>query len=63
MFYEDRVSTPGRIFVTTLDPCYHHGSRFMPAASRLLRGFLPWLARQCDGRCAQRRAAALAAAS
>jgi len=22
---------------------YHHGSYFMPAASRFLRGFLPWL--------------------
>ncbi|MDR0588046.1 MAG: hypothetical protein LBG61_03605 [Burkholderiales bacterium] len=46
VFYEDTVSTKGRLFVTSLDPCYHHGSHFMPAASRLLRGFLPWLHRQ-----------------
>lgn len=44
VFYDDRVSTPGRILVTTLDPCYHHGSRFMPSTTRFLRGFLPWLA-------------------
>lgn len=44
VLYEDRVTTPGRMIVTSLDPCYHHGSYFMPATSRFLRGFLPWLA-------------------
>ncbi|AMG39629.1 hypothetical protein [Achromobacter xylosoxidans] len=43
VLYEDRQSTPGRLIVTSLDPMYHHGSYFMPAASRFLRGFLPWL--------------------
>lgn len=43
VLYEDRCSTPGRLIVTSLDPMYHHGSYFMPAASRFLRGFLPWL--------------------
>lgn len=43
ILYEDRHSTPGRLIVTTLDPMYHHGSHFMPAASRFLQGFLPWL--------------------
>lgn len=43
VLYEDRHSTPGRLIVTSLDPMYHHGSYFMPAASRFLRGFLPWL--------------------
>lgn len=43
IFYEDRVSTPGRMILTTLDPCYHHGSHFMPATTRFLSGFLPWL--------------------
>lgn len=43
VLYEDRLSTPGRLIVTSLDPMYHHGSYFMPAASRFLRGFLPWL--------------------
>ncbi|WP_197492687.1 hypothetical protein [Marinobacter sp. LQ44] len=43
VLYEDRHSTPGRLIVTSLDPCYHHGSYFMPATTRFLRGFLPWL--------------------
>ena len=43
VLYEDRHSTPGRLIVTSLDPMYHHGSYFMPAASRFPRGFLPWL--------------------
>lgn len=43
ILYEDCVSTPGRMLVTSLDPCYHHGSYFMPATTRFLRGFLPWL--------------------
>lgn len=43
VLYEDRVSTPGRIIVTTLDPCYHHGSYFMPSTTKFLAGFLPWL--------------------
>lgn len=43
VLYEDRVSSPGRIIATTLDPCYHHGSNFMPATTRFLAGFLPWL--------------------
>ncbi|WP_454690610.1 hypothetical protein [Achromobacter aloeverae] len=43
VLYEDRRSTPGRLIVTSLDPMYHHGSYFMPAATRFLHGFLPWL--------------------
>ncbi|RMX06523.1 hypothetical protein D8I35_08345 [Corticibacter populi] len=43
VLYEDAVSTPGRLIVTSLDPMYHHGSHFMPATTRFLRGFLPWL--------------------
>lgn len=43
VLYEDTVSTPGRLIVTSLDPCYHHGSYFMPATTRFLAGFLPWL--------------------
>jgi len=26
-----------------LDPFFHHGTYFMPAATRFLDGFLPWL--------------------
>jgi hypothetical protein len=31
----------GRLFVTTLDPFYHHGGWFMPATTRFLAKFLP----------------------
>lgn len=43
IFYDDRVTTNGRMILTTLDPCYHHGSYFMPATTDFLVGFLPWL--------------------
>ncbi len=43
LLYEDRATRPGRLIVATLDPFYHHGSRFMPATTRFLDGFLPWL--------------------
>ena len=36
----------GRLLITTLDPVYHHGSGFMPATTRFLNGFLPWLSRE-----------------
>ncbi len=39
--YDDRSSTAGRMIVTSLDPCYHHGSHFMPATTRFLDKFLP----------------------
>ncbi len=42
LLYEDRITLPGRMLVSTLDPFYHHGSNFMPAATKLLDGFLPW---------------------
>jgi hypothetical protein len=32
----------GRLVVTTLDPFYHTGSHFMPAATRFLAGLLDW---------------------
>lgn len=40
---DDTAGTPGSIVVTTMDPVHHHGSNFMPAASRLLHGLLRWL--------------------
>ncbi len=43
VLYVDEVTTPGRLIVTSLDPLYHVGSYFMPAARRFLAGFLPWL--------------------
>lgn len=43
VLYEDKVTTNGTMIVTALDPMYHHGSHFMPATTRFLDGFLPWL--------------------
>ncbi len=43
VLYLDRVSTAGQMLITSLDPFYHHGSHFMPATTRFLDGFLPWL--------------------
>ena len=43
ILYVDRVSTPGTLIVTSLDPMYHVGSHFMPAAARFLEKCLPWL--------------------
>ena len=31
------------LIVTSLDPMFHVGSNFMPAAARFLERFLPWL--------------------
>jgi len=42
VLYIDRVTTPGTLLVTSLDPIYHFGSYFMPACERFLDGFLPW---------------------
>ena len=36
----------GRLMVTTLDPHCHNGERFMPATTRFLEGFYPWLNRE-----------------
>lgn len=33
----------GRLMVATLDPHSHNGQRFMPATTRFLQGFYPWL--------------------
>ncbi|TNJ63215.1 hypothetical protein FE784_26480 [Paenibacillus hemerocallicola] len=44
ILYVDRVTTPGTLIMTTLDPEFHYGSYFMPATERFLDGFLPWLA-------------------
>lgn len=36
------ASGRGRLVVMTLDPFYHHGSHFMPGATRFLDGLLAW---------------------
>lgn len=43
LLYEDAVSTPGRLLVSSLDPFYHYGSHFMPVTERFLEKFLEWL--------------------
>jgi hypothetical protein len=43
VLYIDRVSSPGTLVVSSLDPLSHYGSYFMPATERFLDGFLPWL--------------------
>lgn len=43
VLYIDDVSTKGIWIVTTLDPDYHFGSYFMPAAERFLEALFPWL--------------------
>lgn len=43
ILYEDRVTAKGCMIVAALDPMYHHGSHFMPATTRFLDGFLPFL--------------------
>jgi len=47
LLYERPVGA-GRLIATSLDPFYHHGSFFMPATSRFLHGFMPWLRQQLD---------------
>lgn len=43
VLYVDRVSTPGIMLVSTLDPIRHCGETAMPAAGRFLELFFPWL--------------------
>jgi hypothetical protein len=43
VLYEDAVTTNGRLVLTSLDPFFHHGTYFIPAATRFLDGFLAWL--------------------
>lgn len=48
ILYVDEVTTRGRMIITSLDPFYHHGSHFMPATTRFLDGFLPWMREELD---------------
>ena len=36
----------GRLLLATLDPHSHNGQRFMPATTRFIQSFYPWLNRQ-----------------
>lgn len=46
--YVDTVSFGGTLFVTSLDPMYHHGSGFMPSTTLFLDAFLPNLRRWAE---------------
>ena len=48
ILYVDEVTTGGRMVITSLDPFFHHGSHFMPATTRFLDGFLPWMREELD---------------
>lgn len=48
ILYIDEVTTAGRMIVTSLDPFFHHGSHFMPATTRFLDGFMPWMRETLD---------------
>ncbi|WP_374626182.1 hypothetical protein [Devosia sp.] len=48
ILYVDDITSSGRMVVTSLDPFYHHGSHFMPATTRFLDGFLPWVREELD---------------
>src|SRR5262249_5850683 len=43
IMYDQRLPTGGRLLASTLDPHTHHGRGFMPATTRFLNGFYPWL--------------------
>ncbi len=43
VLYLDESSTKGTWIIATLDPDYHYGSYFMPAAERFLEALFPWL--------------------
>ena len=43
ILFDAELEQGGRVLVTTLDPCYHHGSYFMPATTRFITRMLAWL--------------------
>lgn len=43
LVFDYAVPGGGRLIATTIDPHTHHGRRFMPATTRFLTKFYPWL--------------------
>lgn len=43
IMYDQPLANGGRLIASTLDPHTHHGRGFMPATTRFLNGFYPWL--------------------
>lgn len=50
LMYDQAVAGGGRLIASTIDPHTHHGRRFMPATTRFLNGFYPWLTREVRSR-------------
>jgi hypothetical protein len=50
LMYDQPLSGGGRLIASTIDPHTHHGRRFMPATTRFLNGFYPWLKAEVQGR-------------
>ncbi|WP_147413966.1 MULTISPECIES: hypothetical protein [unclassified Rhizobium] len=48
ILFDDRRGFRGRLIATTLDPHMHHGGYYIPAATRFLNGFYPWLRREIE---------------
>jgi hypothetical protein len=49
LMYDQPLAGGGRLIASTLDPHTHHGRRFMPATTRFLNGFYPWLKAEIGG--------------
>ncbi len=49
LMYDQRIEGGGRLIASTLDPHTHHGRGFMPATTRFLNGFYPWLQAEIGG--------------
>ena len=43
LMFDQAIPGGGRLIATTIDPHSHHGHRFMPATTRFLNRFYPWL--------------------
>lgn len=49
LMFDIRLPSGGRLIASTLDPHWHNGHRFMPATTRFLDGFYPWLSAELAG--------------
>lgn len=50
LMYDQSVAGGGRLIASTIDPHTHHGRRFMPATTRFLEAFYPWLEAEAQAR-------------
>jgi hypothetical protein len=50
LMYDQQVAGGGRLIASTIDPHTHHGRRFMPATTRFLDAFYPWLKAEAQSR-------------